>query len=142
MERMHGGQLDEEERRGTAESVNKIAAQLGRTTLAAGQLLCRVLQEGGELSIAEAAARGTTSKAQVRELVRQLDGLWLAHLQPLEYDDPGYRPERIVVRDAIQDHNDLLHGYDFFGALRHHIVTREDPSFHDVIVDMDFSLLD
>ncbi len=72
LQRMYGGQLHEEARLGTAESVNKIADQLRRTR-AARQLLCRVLEEGGELGAAEAAARGLMDGEEIRNLDRQLE---------------------------------------------------------------------
>ncbi|MFE5143924.1 hypothetical protein ACFRDV_40965 [Streptomyces fagopyri] len=143
LQRMYGEELDEEDRLGTAESVNKIADQLRRTTRGARQLLCRVLEEGdGELSVAEAAARGRTSDEEIRDLARQLERLWLAHLESPECDDFDYLPERIVVPDAVRDHNPLLDGYPFFDDLSRHVASRDDLTLPDVLIDLNFSLLD
>ncbi|MGW3151981.1 hypothetical protein ACWDG1_46845 [Streptomyces sp. NPDC001177] len=117
LQRMYGGQLDEEARLGTAESVNKIADQLRRTR-AARQLLCRVLEGGGELGAAEAAARGLMDGEEIRNLDRQLERLWLAHLEPPERDDGEYLPERIVVPNALHGHNPLLDNCDFSDDLK------------------------
>ncbi|TLS45651.1 hypothetical protein FE633_12800 [Streptomyces montanus] len=141
LERMYGSELDEDDRRGTAESVNKIADQMRRAALAARQLLCQVLEEGGELSVGEAAHRGGLSKTQVYELGLQLERLWLARLEEAEWDDPGYRPERITLPDPIHDHNELL-DYDFFNDLLRHAASRDDDVLNDVVVGLDFSVLD
>ncbi|MER7196702.1 hypothetical protein CG723_41025 [Streptomyces sp. CB01635] len=142
LRRMYGDLLGEEDRKGTAESVNQIADQLRRAVPAARQLLSMLVEENQEISVAEAADRGGLTQERIRELVRQLDRLWFAALLPEEYDDPDILPERITLRDSVWDHNPVFDGYAFWDDLRRHVAEREDLTFADMIVGLNFSLLD
>ncbi|MFJ5608195.1 hypothetical protein ACIQCJ_02195 [Streptomyces sp. NPDC093221] len=134
--------LTEEERLDDVPAINKIADQLGRVTLAARQLLCLVVEHDSQLGVAEAANRGGISKQKVRDLVDELQRLSLAYINPTPRNelDPGEVRERIIAYDSGHDHPVFDH--EFWQGLCTYVADHPSITLDDIIVGLDFSLLD
>lgn len=142
LKRMYGAMLDEENRLGTVESVNKIANHLGTVTRAARQLLCDVVEKNEQMGVAEAARRSHRPRREIYDLLDELMRLHLAEVYPDEFAEPGDPRQRIVLLgQGVWSHNPVF-DYPFWRDLRKHVDERDDLRFADLIVGLDFSLLD
>uniref|UniRef100_A0AAU2K049 HNH endonuclease n=1 Tax=Streptomyces sp. NBC_00049 TaxID=2903617 RepID=A0AAU2K049_9ACTN len=127
---------DHEERMADAVTVNRFAELLGRVTLASRGLLYVVVEHKGLLGVEEAARRNGCSPHRIFDLVAELDRNRLAWVDP---DDDRVR-NRIVLTKGFN--HPILDGWDFFESLITFASERSDVALKDVIVGLDFTLLD
>lgn len=128
--------LGPEETAASVKTVNRLAKELSRVTLAARGLFSNVVEFQGRITILEAARRAGSTPERIYDLVSELDRFRLAYL---EHGDELI-PERIALWPT---HNQpLLDGWSFWEDLHPYIHIRPGCTFEDVIVRLDFSLLD
>jgi hypothetical protein len=134
-----GEDLTTEDRAGLVEAVNRIADHLGTATLAARQLLSFLVSLDSPVVLSEVARRHETDPGVVVDLLRELERLKLAYLDTEAVE--GEILNRVVLWLRARD--SVLGGWtDFWGMLRDHLVERDDALLDEVIVGLDFSLLD
>ncbi|WP_369253846.1 hypothetical protein [Streptomyces sp. R35] len=127
---------DEETAAWNVEVANRFADELRRVTLAARRLLSTVVEFDGKIGVPEAARRAETTEERVRKLTLELDRFKLAYID----DDDDEIPERLMLWRCRN--NPLLDGWEFWDDLHPNVSDRTDLTFDDVIVRLDFSVLD
>ncbi|MGA5376006.1 hypothetical protein ACPCSD_33940 [Streptomyces griseoincarnatus] len=124
----------DEDRKFFVPQLNAFADRLRGVTPAARGLLAVVVSRPTEIGAPEAARRIGHSKKKVYELADELDAAAMAYIDTDWFEDEV--PERVVVRSPLPD------WLEFWDALRDHMATRRDATVDDVVVGLDFSLLD
>jgi hypothetical protein len=128
---------DEEERVGNVEAVNRIANYLATLTLGARQVLAFLVSLDRPIDIYELARHnGESEPVRTHRLVLELENRKIARVE----DDYDVTNQVVLWSDAS---GSILDGWvDFWWELREHLASRGDATLDDVIVDLDFSLLD
>jgi hypothetical protein len=131
---------DPDERAGNALAVNGIADYLATLTLGARQLLAFLVSLDRPIDIYELARHnGEAQPDRTGRLVQELESRRLARVE--DYDWTWEMPNLVVLwTDAS---GSVFDGWDtFWNELRDHMASRTDATLSDVIIDLDFSLLD
>ncbi|MFL0025934.1 hypothetical protein ACJBCE_23725 [Streptomyces sp. NBUL23] len=136
---------DEEERAGNVETVNEIANYLATVTTAAREVLAFLVSREEEIDIWELARHnGEAEPVRTGRIVRELENRKLVWVD----DDPfeGELPHRVFLWTggfSGKSGSNILNGWDdFWEMLRDHLTERSDATVEDIIVGLDFSLLD
>ncbi|MEV5786479.1 hypothetical protein AB0L42_36610 [Streptomyces sp. NPDC052287] len=115
--------------------INKFADRLREVTPGArGLLAVIVARRPTDINVAEAARRIARSEREVIELTLELEAARLASIDTDWFE--GDLPERIVLSSPLEDWP------EFWDAVQKHMADQPDASVDDVIVGLDFSLLD
>ncbi|MEU5600006.1 HNH endonuclease [Streptomyces sp. NPDC020298] len=118
--------------------VNEIADTLAQVTKAARQLLAMLVDSRVQIGIPLVARRSGKSSKEVLDLVMELEQFRLATVDTEGFSDV---PDRIELMNEML--NPIFHGWSgFWRELREHLHEREDASVDDVLVGLDFSVLD
>ncbi|WP_073819559.1 hypothetical protein [Streptomyces sp. CB02261] len=126
--------FEEEDREYFVPCVNEFADRLREVTKPARGLLAVVISRPTVIDAPEAARRIGRDRATVYELVRELEAAGLAYIDTEWFGDEI--PEGVIVRPLCEDWP------EFWDVLRDHMAGRDDATVEDVIVGLDFSLLD
>jgi hypothetical protein len=126
--------FDEEVREYLIPLVNEFADRLREVTKPARGLLAVLISRPAVIGAPEAARRIGRDKQTVYELAEELDAASIAYIDTEWFE--GEVPEGVVVRPLCQDWP------EFWDILRDHMADREDATVDDVIVGLNFSLLD
>ncbi|GAA1376591.1 hypothetical protein ACFPK5_01045 [Streptomyces beijiangensis] len=127
-------EFDDEERTYFVPLINVYAERLREVTLSARSLLALVISRPTVIGVAEVARRIGRDKRAVHELVVELEAAGLAYIDTDWVE--GDVPAGVIVRSACEDWP------EFLDTLRDHMSEREDATVRDVIVGLDFALLD
>jgi len=134
--------LDTEDRDYFVPKVNELAASVGELTLPARQLLAWRVGEKRPVGLSLAAGRMRISKARVRELVEELDRLHLAHIDNDWFEGQPAFPLELSREWYHKGHPLFADWPDFWDYLRDHFAERDDATVDDVVVGLNFALLD
>lgn len=120
--------------------VNALAETVRGLTLPSRQLLAWCVAQKRVVSLAEVAERMSQPEERIRLLVHQLSEFYLADI----YEDEWPYPIRLLTRWRSDGAGPELFTdwSSFWEDLRDHMAQRTDASLEDVIVGLDFSLLD
>ena len=123
--------------------VNRLAAVLRQLTQPARQLLSWTVAQPDLVGVAEIADRMGISKNRVRELVEQLGRFHLAAIDD-QWDEgqPAYPLHLLHTWYHGVGHELFGDWPEFWDDLREHLDGRPDAGVDDVVVGLDFSLLD
>ena len=126
---------DDEVRAGTVETVNKIAEYIATLTLGARQMLAFLVSLDRPIDVYELARHnGEAEPIKTGRLLQELENRKLAYVD----DEVPHLVELwTTARGSVFDGWD-----DFWNMLRDHMAERTDATVADVIVDLDFNLLD
>jgi hypothetical protein len=132
---------DDEERVGNVESVNRIANYLATLTLGARQVLSFLVSLDRPIDIYELARHnGESEPIRTARLMQELDNRKLARVETGEVFEWEVPYQVVLWTDA---RGSVLDGWEtFWDELRAYLAGRHDATLDDVIVDLDFSLLD
>ncbi|QYA98262.1 helix-turn-helix domain-containing protein [Streptomyces anulatus] len=126
--------FEEEEREYFVPRVNEFADRLREVTKPARGLLAVVISRPTVIGAPEAARRIGRDRATVYDLVRELEAAGLAYIDTEWFEDET--PEGVIVHPLCEDWP------EFWDVLRDHMADRDDATVDDVIVGLNFSLLD
>lgn len=140
LDRFLPGQPDDE-RVGNVEYVNRIADYLATLTLGARQVLSFLVSMDRPIDVFELARHnGEPEPVRTGRLMQELENRKLAKVETGEAFEWDVPHQVILWTDA---RGSVLDGWDtFWEELRNHLATREDVTIDDVIVGLNFSLLD
>jgi hypothetical protein len=126
---------DDQERAWAVETANQIADYLATLTLGARQILAFLVGLDRPIDIYELARHNSEAEpVRTGRLMRELENRKLAYV-----DDEV--PHLVVLPTRAAD--SVFNGWnEFWDMLRDHMAERTDATVADVIVDLDFSLLD
>ncbi|MFI8459144.1 hypothetical protein [Kitasatospora sp. NPDC085464] len=136
---------DPEERAWHVEEVNRIAGLIGELTPAARQVLAFLIERDAPIDLWELGRHnGEAEPVRTSRLMAELDNRGFAYVDEDAFE--GDLPHQVVLRTGGPGGvtgRSVLNGWsDFWDMLRNHLATRTDASARDVIVDLNFSLLD
>lgn len=140
LDRFLPGQPDDE-RAGNVEYVNRIADYLATLTLGARQMLSFLVSLDRPIEIFELARHnGEPAPVRTARLMQELENRKLARTGTADVLE-GEVPYQVTLwTDAA---GSVLDGWEtFWEELRSHLAGRADAALDDVIVGLDFSLLD
>ncbi|MFE9424137.1 hypothetical protein ACFYNO_14360 [Kitasatospora sp. NPDC006697] len=136
---------DEEEREGIVEAVNEIARYLATVTTAAREVLAFLVARYEPIDIWELARHnGEAEPVRTGRIITELENRKLVWVddEPFEGDLPN-RVHLWTGGLTGKSESNVLDGWDdFWEMLRDHLADRTDTTVDDVIVGLDFSLLD
>lgn len=127
-------ELEEEDREYFVPLVNEFAERLREVTKPARGLLAVLISRPTAIGAPEAARRIGRDKRTVYELATELETAGIAYIDTDWFEDEI--PERVVVDSLCSDWP------EFWEVLRDHMASREDATVDDVIVGLNFALLD
>lgn len=136
---------DEEERAGNVETVNEIAHHLATVTTAAREVLAFLVAREEPIDIWELARHnGEAEPVRTGRIITELENRKLAWVDDDPFEDE--LPHRVHLWTgglSGKSGTSVLNGWDdFWEMLRDYFAGRTDASVEDVIVGLDFSLLD
>jgi len=140
LDRFQPGQPDDE-RSWNVECVNRIADHLATLTLGARQVLSFLMSLDRPIEIFELARHnGESEPVRTGRLMQELENRKLARVETGDVLE-GEVPYQVILWTDAQD--SVLGGWDtFWDELRGCLASRADATLDDVIVSLDFSLLD